>query len=144
MTDEEAYAQVAAELTERNLKPGLWAKALAESVGNENVAKSLYLKFRAEQLLADYQTEKRQRESEELQARMTSVKNQTVSVVRRFFSAVGFLIFGLLTLGCGLGAFIIMFDEKNSVSERTASGLLMLGLASLSGMATSACVRQLR
>ena len=60
MNEEVAYEQVAAELLEGHLKPGLWTKAIADSAGNEPLAKSLYIKSRAEQLLAEFQAEQAQ------------------------------------------------------------------------------------
>ena len=54
MNEEDAYSQVAAEVAAGDRKLGLWTKSLAESMGNENVAKSLYIKFRAEQLLTEF------------------------------------------------------------------------------------------
>ena len=50
MTDERFYAQVADELSRASAIPGLWAKAFAESNGNEQQAKALYLRYRARQL----------------------------------------------------------------------------------------------
>lgn len=49
--EEAAYAVAYAELTERSARrPGLWAKALAESGGDEARAESLYLLWRSGQL----------------------------------------------------------------------------------------------
>ena len=144
MTEEEAYAQVAAELTERDLKPGLWAKALAESVGNESVAKSLYLKFRAEQVLSECEAAKERRESEEFQARMIAVKSRTVFAARRFSLATFVIIFGLLTVACGLGALIIFSSKTADVVERWTTSLIMLAFAFMFGLATAACVKGLR
>ena len=50
MKDERFYAQVADELSRASAIPGLWAKAFAESNGNEPQAKALYLRYRAKQL----------------------------------------------------------------------------------------------
>jgi len=51
MNEERAYEQVASEMSANNLRPGLMAKAYAESAGNTNVAKSLYIKYRAKQII---------------------------------------------------------------------------------------------
>ena len=51
MNEESAYEQVASEMSANNLRPGLMAKAYAESAGNTNVAKSLYIKYRAKQII---------------------------------------------------------------------------------------------
>lgn len=50
MRDEALYAQVAEELRLSNVRPGLWAKAFAESNGDEAQAKALYLRYRVKQL----------------------------------------------------------------------------------------------
>jgi len=72
MTEEEAYAQVVAELAARDLRPGLWGKAMAESLGNDSVAKSIYLKLRAEQILVEHHAifaARRRQEGAEREAR---------------------------------------------------------------------------
>ncbi|WP_137885366.1 hypothetical protein [Pseudomonas sp. 2FE] len=50
MQDERFYTQVSEELKHQPVIPGLWAKAYAESNGNEAQAKALYIRSRAEQL----------------------------------------------------------------------------------------------
>lgn len=51
-SDEEAiYEQAAQELESHTLKKGLWAKAIAEADGNENIARARYIKTRSQQLL---------------------------------------------------------------------------------------------
>jgi hypothetical protein len=147
MTEEEAYALVAAELQERNLKPGLWAKALAESVGNENVAKSLYLKFRAAQLLRDYQAAKERRESEVFQTRMVAIKTKTGFAMRQFFLVTFAIVFGLLTATCALCALVVFFGNTNSDVKDWVAAIVILAVAGLFGLATAgsvtaACVRR--
>jgi hypothetical protein len=50
MQDERLYQQVVQELHEQGPKSGLWAKAFAESNGNDAQAKALYLRYRVAQL----------------------------------------------------------------------------------------------
>jgi hypothetical protein len=50
MDSERFYAMVADELRTAGPITGLWAKAFADSEGNESKAKALYLRYRAEQL----------------------------------------------------------------------------------------------
>ena len=47
---QEIYDQVAEELLSNNIKPGLWARALADSDGDEAKAKSSYIKYRAREI----------------------------------------------------------------------------------------------
>ncbi|MDB4285614.1 hypothetical protein N9903_01775 [bacterium] len=48
--DEGLYELVARELQAGNLRMGLWTKALGKSMGDEVLAKSLYIEARVEQL----------------------------------------------------------------------------------------------
>jgi hypothetical protein len=55
MNDEVFYAEVARELQEKPPIPGLWAKCYAECNGDEPKAKAMYLRLRADQLIAQSQ-----------------------------------------------------------------------------------------
>lgn len=46
--EEQLYEQVSHEIQRGELKPGLWAKALAKSSGNNEAAKSHYIEFRVQ------------------------------------------------------------------------------------------------
>ena len=46
--EEALYAMAMEEVTSGDLKPGLWAKAFADSEGSEARAKALYLKLRVQ------------------------------------------------------------------------------------------------
>ena len=48
---EEAYATAANELENGVVAPGLWAKAFADSEGDEQKRQALYLRYRAEQIV---------------------------------------------------------------------------------------------
>ena len=50
MNDENLYARVVQELTRQGPVRGLWAKAYAESGGNHDAARALYLRLRVNQL----------------------------------------------------------------------------------------------
>ncbi len=50
LIDEQLYAQVAEELSEGNVKAGLWTKATADADGNENKIKALYIKYRVQSM----------------------------------------------------------------------------------------------
>lgn len=51
---ESIYEAVVAELAKRDIKPGLWAKAFAESQGDKDKAKATYIRLRVAQLRNDY------------------------------------------------------------------------------------------
>jgi hypothetical protein len=50
MNDDEFYDEVAKEIQENRLVPGVWARAFAEANGDENRAKAIYIKLRVTQL----------------------------------------------------------------------------------------------
>lgn len=50
LADEKIYEVVAAEVANKDIRPGLWAKAWATCGGDDAKAKSFYIKLRAEQL----------------------------------------------------------------------------------------------
>jgi hypothetical protein len=49
-SDQKYFDQVAEELAARNLNPGIWARALAESGGDEARARAAYIRLRAQEL----------------------------------------------------------------------------------------------
>ncbi len=51
--EEQFWAIALSECDEQKMRPGLWAKAFAESQGQETVAKAVYMKLRAAQLQSD-------------------------------------------------------------------------------------------
>jgi hypothetical protein len=64
MNDELAYEYVVNELREHGPKPGLWAKAFAEANGNEAVAKAMYMRFRAAQVIEEWRRNEERRVQE--------------------------------------------------------------------------------
>ena len=50
MDDEQLYVRVVQELSQQGPVRGLWAKAYAESGGNDQAARALYLRLRVGQL----------------------------------------------------------------------------------------------
>ena len=53
VAEELIYEQVAAEVAAGAIRQGLWAKAIAESDGNEAAAKARYIKLRVELMIAE-------------------------------------------------------------------------------------------
>ena len=53
LAEEQLYAQAAEEVASGQIRQGLWAKALAESDGDETAAKGRYLKLRVEIMRAE-------------------------------------------------------------------------------------------
>lgn len=67
MTDQHHYDIVAGELQQRVLKPGLWARAIAESGGDEEKARAFYIRFRVTEL-KDEERERTSRMAQEAKA----------------------------------------------------------------------------
>jgi hypothetical protein len=139
MTEDEAYAHVAAEVSRRDLRSGLWTKALAESLGNENLAKSLYLKFRAQQLINDHRRAEKLRTMQEFQATVAAAKHRTVHALRRGFFVAATILCGLITLLCASVVFAAFADSQDRLG--VDSGVACLVLALVFGFATVAFAR---
>jgi hypothetical protein len=50
MDDEHLYERVSEEMAAGDIKPGMWTKAFANAMGDENKAKAIYIRMRVEQL----------------------------------------------------------------------------------------------
>jgi hypothetical protein len=79
LLDEELYAQVAEELSDDDIKAGLWAKATANANGVESKVKALYIKYRVQAIqdedrVLEKQTQQLQAEAES--ARIKSMEKQ--------------------------------------------------------------------
>src|SRR5437773_10661344 len=93
MNDNILYDEVAKELQERTMVPGLWTRAFSEAGGHMDRARALYIKYRVGQL-----AEGRSKTlKEERRAAMEDTKLRTLSVIRRFGYALLTFVFGLLT-----------------------------------------------
>jgi len=64
MNDDVFYDEVAKEMQENRLVPGVWTRAFAEADGDENRAKAIYIKLRVSKLSADYRQQKEVTQSE--------------------------------------------------------------------------------
>ena len=64
MNDERFYDEVARELQNRKMNPGLWTKAFADADGDNDKARALYIRYRVTQLAQDEQRELQRRENE--------------------------------------------------------------------------------
>ncbi len=149
MTDQQAYDLVASELQSGQLKPGIWAKSLAESTGNENLAKSIYIKSRAEEILSIDRAEQSRiaREKQEEQAKIAkerrSAATQHVIRTTRIWTAFGFgLIFAVLTASCAIGSIAAIAVSGFS---REGLGGFFIGIlfAGVCGYLTYDCMKKL-
>ena len=53
LAEEQLYEFAAEEIAANNIRPGLWAKALAEAEGDDSKAKARYIKLRVETMRAE-------------------------------------------------------------------------------------------
>jgi len=58
-SEEDLYAMAYAEVNSDSRRQGLWAKALSEALGDEHKASAIYIRLRAEQLIAEQHKERR-------------------------------------------------------------------------------------
>ena len=54
LAEEQLYEFAAEEIAANNIRPGLYAKALAETDGNEDAARARYIKLRVETMKAEH------------------------------------------------------------------------------------------
>ena len=90
LAEEQLYAQAAEEVASGQIRPGLWAKAIAETGGDE-AAKAQYLKLRVEIMKAetevtDYVRKQAAKEADQAarEANKESARNSDVEMARRF------------------------------------------------------------
>ena len=101
MNDQAFYDVVAGELQNRDIHPGLWARAVAETSDTGDVARAAYIRLRVADLIAAAQAEKRQQAAEE--------RSRKVEAFRRFTKdyVVG-AAFLLVLLGIALWFFLFV------------------------------------
>lgn len=70
--EEAIWAQALSELENGNRKTGIWAKSFAESLGDENKAKAIYLKIRFGEIKKNEQLEKERVNQEQIDSQKTA------------------------------------------------------------------------
>ena len=111
LAEEKLYELAAEEITANNIRPGLWAKAIAESDGDEAKAKARYIKLcvetmKAEADLQDHasanvekeRAEMERREEERRREEARDAVNQPTGVPPNFTPVVVAFILLLLSL----------------------------------------------
>lgn len=81
LAEEHLYELAAEEIAANNIRPGLWAKAIAESDGDDAKAKARYIKLRVETMkaeadLQDYASENAQRADAEMHKREEQLRRE--------------------------------------------------------------------
>ena len=86
--DEKFYEQVAKELLDGNMRQGLWLKAGSKAMGNPEVAKSLYIEWRVEQLVEEAKQAEKERLIKLEAARKEEQKRKAVEAIKDSKAAV--------------------------------------------------------
>ena len=73
---EKFWAQALEECNEQKMRPGLWAKAFADSQGQDSVAKAQYMRARAAQLQAEHNLQEEMKIAEQERVRQAVVAEQ--------------------------------------------------------------------
>lgn len=79
LLDEQIYAQVLSEIENGQRRDGLWAKALANSDGSNEKAKSLYIKYRADSIRDEITLAAENREAEKAKQNTQQDKSAVTS-----------------------------------------------------------------
>jgi hypothetical protein len=149
------YDEVARELQEKSMVPGLWTKAFAEMGGDDAKARALYIKYRVAQLaeasrqrLEEDQLEKQRRE-EQQQAAVETAKRQARTKFHRFIYLILGLGSALLTWTFGaVGIYDIHMaftkgsDYSGDLVPEITFGVVCLFIAFCFGFATWHCNKE--
>lgn len=73
LLEEQLYEQVVLELSQNQRRDGLWAKAMANSDGSEDKAKSLYIKYRVQSIKDEAEIAEAVAEQEEYNQKKAAV-----------------------------------------------------------------------
>jgi hypothetical protein len=133
LNDEIYYEAVAAEIQRKELKPGLWTKAVAESAGSNDRARSIYIKLRANQL-----------RQADVKLRAQRLQRKARDVLKGFFRtaplyATSFLL-GLAALGLWRGA-LSLYRSHN---DPTVGVMISIALAIVAGWGSIECFKKAR
>lgn len=155
--DDKFYEEVARELQEKPMVPGLWTKAYAEMGGDDAKARALYIKYRVAQLseasrqqleeaqLAKHQQEKQRRDAIE------TAKWQARSTSHRVAHTFLFIICLLLVLLFGLTGVCVIFlpftegsNSGDSLAGVIGGAIFSLLIAFCFGLATKHCYKEMQ
>jgi uncharacterized membrane protein YciS (DUF1049 family) len=153
--DDKFYDEVARELQEKSMIPGLWTKAFAEMDGDDAKARALYIKYRVAQLAEAGQRQLKedelQKKKREVQRRsdMEAAERRARSGLHRFIYAILTFFWGVVTLSCTIigGVSIGLPFTQNSGSSDDfilafTFGPIFLLIAFFFGSATRSCYRE--
>lgn len=150
--DDKFYDEVARELQEKPMVPGLWTKAFAEMGGDDAKARALYIKYRVAQL-AEASRQKRTAigaADAKIYAAIEAAERQNRTRLHRNIHWVFGVFCGLLCLFsglCGIICIIGLFTDKDFNSDdlapEIAGGIFCLIIAFMSGLGVRKCQREI-
>ena len=157
LENDKYYDEVARELQDKPMVPGLWTKAYAEMGGDDAKARALYIKYRVAQLseashqqldeaqLAKHQQEKQRRDAIE------TAKRQARSTSHRVAHTFLFIICFLLVLLFGLTGVCVIFlpftegsNAGDSLAGEIGGAIFSLLIAFCFGLATKHCYKEMQ
>ena len=157
--DDKFYEEVARELQEKPMSPGLWTKAFAETGGDDAKARALYIKYRVAQLSEASQQQleeaqlSKQRQEKQKRAATNAAKEQQIAAIesakRQARTGTHRFIYKFLAGFCGLVtiSFIFFglgapFVQDNSFGEKIYNTIFSFFIAVCFGLATSYCFKE--
>ena len=118
--DDKFYDEVARELQEKPMVPGLWTKAFAEMGGDDAKARALYIRYRVLQLRdrqienARLQAKEARLAAEAAKPPLSKLEKSTISILTMLIGFVT-LILIISTVGC-------IFDKENFIDTDATYG----------------------
>ena len=94
LLEEQLYQEVVQELNENKRRDGLWAKALADSNGSEEIAKSKYIKLRVQSMKDEaevIQDDMRKEEERVFEAHLSGMEERELAAID-FLKQKGFRV----------------------------------------------------
>jgi len=146
--DDKFYDEVARELQEKAMVPGLWTKAFAETGGDDAKARALYIKYRVAQLsetsrqqLEEDRIAKHQQEKQRLDAIETDKQNARSDLHRFAYILLG-IVFFMLTVFFGLLGLTQFAEPDGSLTQEIVVAVVLFSIALLFGLATRHCIKE--
>jgi hypothetical protein len=153
--DDKFYDEVARELQDKPMSPGLWTKAFAETGGDDAKARALYIKYRVAQLAEasrqQFEDDRltKQRQEQQKSAAIEADKRKNRTRLHRFCHTILWLIFILLTIGFCLGGLcliVVPFTENFESADLIAAiggAIGLFGMAFICGIGTKHCYKEM-
>jgi uncharacterized membrane protein YdbT with pleckstrin-like domain len=147
MNDEAFYEAVASEIQRKELKPGLWVKAVAESGGNNDEARSIYIKLRVNQLRDDdkvARARERATRAQEAQSEQRRRHEETLIDRQTGLLQVCYVVLGLFLALFAFGFLVVGFPLFSGSRSQIPTALLMIALSVLTAWGSVMCFKKAR